>query len=180
MKISVGTTNKGKIEAVNRAITVYELLKNADVQGVNVQSGVNDQPIGMEMILRGAMNRAKAAFEFSECDLAFGLESGIFPAPFTKSDYFDTCACAIYDGKEFHLGLSSCVEFPSFMIKKVINEGKNISEAAVDMGIFEDVSLRESVGTVGKLTHGKLTRIDYTYQSIITAMVHLQNKEYYS
>jgi len=179
MKITVGTTNKGKIEAVVRAVKIYGLLNGAEVQGVSVESGVAAQPIGMEMILQGAMNRAKSAFTASPCDLAFGLESGIFPAPFTKSDYFDTCACAIYDGKNFHLGLSSCFEYPKVMIDKVLGEGKEITQAALEMGFAEDEKFREGLGMIGTLTHGKLTRIDYTFQAVQTAMVHLENTKHY-
>ena len=179
MKINVGTTNKGKIEAVARACEVYDILKNAATVGVPVESGVNAQPIGLNEIIQGAMNRARSAFEYSVCDLAFGLESGIFPAPHTKSDYFDTCACAIYDGMGFHIGLSSCFEYPKKMIEMVLGEGKEITEAALALGFSHDEKFRESQGMVGVLTKGKLTRIDYTFQSVQTAMIHLENSEHY-
>lgn len=179
MKINVGTTNKGKIEAVRQAVGVYEMLNGAEVQGVSVESGVNAQPIGLDMILQGAMNRAKSAFAMSECDLAFGLESGIFPAPHTKSDYFDTCACAIYDGTTFHLGMSSCFEWPAKMIKAALEEGKELSAVALEIGLSEDEKTSEGSGSLNVLTRGKMNRIDFTYQSIVTAMVHLENAGHY-
>ncbi|MEI8360878.1 MAG: DUF84 family protein [bacterium] len=179
MKINIGTTNLGKIEAVKRAVAVYDALSGSLTEGVAVESGVNAQPIGLEMIIQGAMNRAKAAFEVSECELGFGLESGIYPAPFTKSGYFDTCACAIYDGLNFHLGMSSSFEYPPKMIELVLNEGKEVTEAALSLGFSEDKSFREGLGMIGILTHGKLTRIDYSFQAVQSAMIHLENREHY-
>jgi len=68
------------------------------------------------MIVSGAKNRALAAYKTGEYSLAFGIESGIFEVPHTKSGYMDTTCCAIYDGKEYHLGLSCCIEYPKAMI----------------------------------------------------------------
>jgi inosine/xanthosine triphosphatase len=180
MKIKVGTMNKGKIEAVQMAVEAYDILENAAVEGAAVESGVNAQPIGLEEILQGAMNRARLAYESGECDLGFGLESGIFPAPFTKSDYFDTCACAIYDGRDFHLGMSSCFEYPPKMIEKVLREGKEITEAALDLGFSEDKKFSEGQGMIGILTRGRVSRIKYSYQAVQSAMIHLENSGHYT
>ena len=179
MKIAVGTQNKGKIEAVKNALMNYPEYSNVEVTGIKCESGVSNQPIGLEEIIRGAMNRAKAAFEASGAALAFGLESGIFLVPQTKSDYMDTTACAIYDGKDFHLGLSSCFEYPKLMIKKVLEEGKEISIAALELGFADDQSFREDMGMIGLLTKGVVTRKKYSEQAVYMALIHLLNKKHY-
>jgi non-canonical (house-cleaning) NTP pyrophosphatase len=75
--------------------------------------------------------------------LSFGLESGIFAVPYTKSGYLDTTCCAIYDGTNFHIGFSSCFEYPKKMIESILQHKKEISDIAVEMGFSEDKSFRE-------------------------------------
>ncbi len=179
MHISIGTQNKGKIQALQNALLNYDQYKDATVMGIDVDSGVDDQPIGLDAITQGAMNRAQKAFESGDYTLGFGLESGIFEVPHTKSGYMDTSACAIYDGKQFHLGFSSCFEYPAKMIEKVLQEGKEITDAALDLGFADDPAFREGKGMVGVLTKDKLTRIDYSEQGIHMAMIHLLNPTHY-
>jgi inosine/xanthosine triphosphatase len=178
-KIAAGTMNKGKLQAVVKACEEYPMLNGAEVCGVEVESGVGNQPIGLEETIEGAKNRAKAAKESGEYDLGIGLESGIFAVPHTKSDYMDTTACAIYDGKNFHLGLSSCFEYPPLMIKKVLEEKKEITDAALEMGFAKERGFREGIGMVGVLTKSRISRMDYSYQAVQMALIHLENSEHY-
>lgn len=110
MIISIGSTNEIKISAVRELLTEYMYLKAAVICCVDVASNVSNQPVTLDETIRGAINRAKDAFQ--NCDLSFGIESGLMNVPHTKSGYMDVCVCAVYDGKEFHLGLSSAWEFP--------------------------------------------------------------------
>ncbi len=110
LRIIVGTMNPAKLEAVKEILQDYSHLKDATVVGVKANSGVSEQPKTLDETISGAMNRARGAF--SDCTYSFGIESGLFPVPHTKSGYMDVCAVAIYDGKDFHLGLSSRGNFP--------------------------------------------------------------------
>ena len=121
MKIIVGSTNKAKIEAVAEILKEYPHLAGAEVFGVSVESGVADQPMSLDETIAGAMNRARNAFK--GCDYSIGLESGLMKVPNTKSGYMDFGACAIFDGEEFHLGLSSMWEFPDKRIMELIVDG---------------------------------------------------------
>lgn len=179
MKIAIGTNNKGKVEAVRRACGEYPILKQATVINIDTPSGVNTQPIGLDETITGAKNRAKAAFEQTKADLGIGLESGIFLVPHTKSEYMDTTACAIYDGKTFHLGLSSCFEYPKKMIDGIFKQGKEVTDIALEMGFANKRSFREGQGMVGVLTKSRITRVDYSYQAVQTALIHLENPEHY-
>src|SRR5207247_1757153 len=80
------------------------------VEGALVPSGVDNQPKSLEETVRGAINRAKGAIK--DADYSFGLESGLIEVPYTKTGMMDLCVCAIYDGKNIHLGLSSAFELP--------------------------------------------------------------------
>lgn len=179
MKISIGTNNKGKVEAVRRACADYSILKNAELVSIDIPSDVSIQPVGLEEITTGAKNRAKAAWEKTRADLGVGLESGIFKVPHTKSEYMDTTACAIYDGKKFHLGLSSCFEYPKKMIDSILKDKKEVSDIALEMGFAKERSFREGEGMIGVLTKSRVTRIDYTYQAVQMALIHLENPEHY-
>jgi len=58
MRIIIGSKNAGKIAAVQRGIDEYSLLTGATLDSCDVDSGVAPQPIGLEMIVSGAKNRA--------------------------------------------------------------------------------------------------------------------------
>ncbi len=179
MKISVGTQNKGKLEAVKNALSYYEKYSNSEIIGAEVKSGVSNQPKTIDETITGAKNRAKNAYHQKSADLGIGLESGIFSVNQTKSGYMDTTVCAIFDGKNFHLGLSSCFEYPKKMIEMIFQENKEISDIAIELGFTNDRAFREDSGMIGILTKGILTRTKYSEQAVHTAMIHLLNKGYY-
>ena len=99
--------------------------------------------------------------------------------PETKTGYMDFTACAIYDGKIFHLGLSSCFEFPPKVVKYVLENNKNISEAFYDLGLAEGSRWVAENGAVSILTKNRLDRKAYTKEAIRTALIHLENKKLY-
>lgn len=173
MKINVGTKNKAKVEAVSEIIKEYPHLAHAVVEGVadgGLASGVSAQPKSIEETLRGAMNRARNVFH--DCDYSIGLESGLMKIPETKTGYMDVCVCAIFDGKEFHLGLSSAWEFPK-IFDFVLNDGLDITEATIRAGLGKDPGLGAAQGAIGIVTKGRLDRKEYTKQALRTALIHL-------
>jgi len=173
MKIIVGTTNRAKIEAVEEIIKDYPHLAEAEVLGASVESLVSDQPKSLEETITGAMNRARATF--SDCDYSIGIESGLMPVPYTKGGYMDFSACAIYDGQEFHLGLSSAWEFPDKQITDLmIKDGLDMSQAINKAGMTNNPKIGSEEGAIGILTKGRMTRKEYTKQSLRTALIHLE------
>lgn len=176
MKINVGSTNNAKLEAVRESIAMYPQLAKADIKGFSVASEVSEQPIKLEETVRGAMNRARNAYSERECDYSIGLESGLIEVPYSKSGFMDLCACVIYDGKEFHLGLSSAWEFPKpEMMDLVSKEGLTMTEAATKLGYANDPQLGAKQGMIGILTKGRLVRKEYTKQALTMALIHLDN-----
>ena len=171
MKIIVGSKNKIKVEAVKEVLENYPHLSGAEVIEIEVPSEVADQPKSLEETVGGAMNRAKNAFD--NCDYSFGLESGLMAVPNTKSGFMDVCVCAIYDGEEFHLGLSSAWEAPRAVTSHMIDGGLDMTQAALKAGYSSNPNLGSAEGLVGVMTKGRLTRKEYTKQSVITALIHL-------
>jgi inosine/xanthosine triphosphatase len=172
MKIKVGSTNVAKLAAVTEIIAEYPHLAVADIVGQAADSGVSVQPKTLDETIRGAMNRAKAAYQ--DCAYSIGLESGLFAVPHTKSGYMDVCAAAIYDGKEFHLGLSSAWEFSDKNITGSILDGElDMSEAVNRAGLTDNKNIGAAEGAIGILTKGRLNRKEYTKQALRTALIHL-------
>jgi len=177
MKIIIGTKNKSKIEAVKEIIKEYPHLASSQIEGIETNSGVSDQPISLEETINGAINRAKNVFK--DCDYGIGLESGWMSVPMTKSGYMDVCVCAIYDGKECHLGLSSAWEFPNPEVTNlIIKEGLDTTQAINKAGLTNNQNIGSEEGAVGLLTKGRMTRKEYTKQALRTALIHLETFDF--
>lgn len=166
-----------KVQAVEEALRDFSEFASAKVASFEVDSGIHKQPKSMEQTVQGAMNRARNAFK--DCDLSVGLESGLIKVPNTKSGYMDIAMCAIYDGKNFHLGGSSVFEYPKSMIDLVFDKDYDISQAAKAVGFSHDEKIGQREGMIGLLTKGKLDRKGYGKQAVITALIHLLNPEHY-
>ncbi len=78
-RVHVGSANAPKVQAVRDALAAF--VPDLEVGGVEVESGVPEQPVGFDEILRGARNRAEAAFARGGCDLAVGIEDGLVTLP---------------------------------------------------------------------------------------------------
>lgn len=177
MKIIVASTNTVKVSAVREALGEYPILKEADIEGVAVNTGVSEQPKSLEETVQGAVNRAEAAF--NGCDYSIGIESGLMKVPHTKSGSMDFCACSIYDGKTHSLGLSCAFEFPK-KVTDMINElGITANDAFYKVGLTDNKKLGSAEGAIGLLTKGRVTRKDYTKQAVHMALIHLENKGLY-
>lgn len=172
MKINIASKNPTKVDAVKELILEYPHLKNADVFSVEAPSNVSDQPKSLEETVQGATNRARTVFK--DCDYSFGIESGLIAVPGTKSGFMDVCVCAIYDGNEFHLGLSSAWEAPKAVMHFIKNEGMDMSQAAIKAGFTTNPTVGSAEGLIGIVTKGRLIRKEYTKQAILTALIHLE------
>ncbi|MDP3640211.1 MAG: inosine/xanthosine triphosphatase [Nanoarchaeota archaeon] len=177
MLIAVGSRNAVKIQAVKKALSLYESFWDAKVVGMDVLSGVSAQPTSIEETIHGATNRAKNAFQ--RCEYSVGLEDGLLAVPSSRTGYMNVCACILYDGKHDHLGLSSGFEYPPKVLRLVFEEGLEISQAFYQAGLTKDPMVKHAEGAVGILTKGRLSRRDYTAQAVMMALVSLENPQLY-
>lgn len=177
MKINVGSQNNVKVSAVREAIRDYDFLSNTDVSGLDVSSEISEQPKSVDETIRGAINRSRNAFQ--NCNFSFGLEDGLMRVPNTKTNYMNVCACAIYDGQNYHIGLSSAFEYPHDVTKLVFEEGLDINQAFHRVGLTKNPKVGSSEGAIGILTHGRLLRKEYTKQAITMALIHVENSKKY-
>ena len=183
--IAIGSTNPAKIQAIQDLMPQYAILSDGEAVSIEVDSEVSDQPLSMEEVIRGAKNRARKAFaaccaRWQTCAYSFGLESGLMAAPGTQTGYFEACVCCIYDGKEDHCGLSSGFEIPPAILKLVLEEHLDLNQACYRTGISTNDKLGSAEGFIGLLTRGRVDRKIYTQQSIITALVQLENADWWT
>ena len=171
MKINIGSKNQIKVDALKEILQDYPTMQDAEIVPMGVPSGVGDQPKSLDETVLGAMNRSKNAYK--DCDYSFGLESGLMAVPNTKTGYMDVCVCMIFDGKEYHLGLSSAWEAPKSVMEYMLNDGLDMNDAAHKAGLTENLKVGSAEGLVGIMTKGRLTRKEYTKEAIRTALIHL-------
>jgi len=173
--LAIGTTNPGKVKAVQTALASYENMTPFVLQATKVESGVSDQPMSLSETSLGAETRARRAREVvvqSDHDstvFGIGLESGIFDGPDGK--LYDLCACCIFDGEYAHLGYSSAWALPDAVAALIKDKGIDMTQAANASGLCRDPNIGDKGGLIGVLTGGRITRPDYTIQSIQMALL---------
>jgi inosine/xanthosine triphosphatase len=146
-----GSTNPSKLEPVR---TVFATLEpNLEVRGVNVLSGVPDQPIGWDETALGARNRARAALEVSGAVYGVGLEGG-FVENADGAWLLSIAAVANADGKE-GLACGGWLQLPRRVAARV-RAGEELS-AVID-GLAGERGTKTRGGAIGFLTRGRFSR----------------------
>lgn len=133
MEIIVASKNPVKVQAVRDVLRNYSEFINYDIVGVEANSNVSEQPKSLEETIQGAINRSVGVF--SGCVYSFGIESGLMEVPMTKTGYMDLCVCAIYDGKDYSLGLSCAFEHPIKVIQMINEESLDVNDAFYKCGL---------------------------------------------
>jgi inosine/xanthosine triphosphatase len=120
--VRVGSENRAKLAAVEAALRAFAKPGCApSIIPVEVSSGVADQPIGWDEIVRGARNRARAAFASGDCALAMGIEDGLVRLTDTQpgdsggldaSEVYNVGCAWVTDGVREGHGFSSGFAYP--------------------------------------------------------------------
>jgi inosine/xanthosine triphosphatase len=178
MKLSVGSKNKNKLAAVEEAVLLYpKLFPEPEVVSANITIEEFGHPKSLDETVRGAMDRAQAAF--LDCTYSFGLEGGLMAVPHTKTGFMEVGVCAIYDGTNFHLGLSPAFEWPKKVFDLITKENMDGSQAVKQAGLTTEQKLGNEQGVISLLTQGATNRKEQSKSSVITAIIHLLNPELY-
>lgn len=180
--VRVGSTNPPKLAGVRAALTAFS--RDVTIEGIEVESGVPDQPLGFEEIVEGARNRAERAQRGGECDLGVGYEDGLVAIPGPVGSWFNIGCAAVSDGVRISLGLSSGFSYPPACSQRAVTERRPI-------GVLFDCLWRQhggispapaqlSIGNVGKLTRGALTRAEYTRHAVVCALTPFIHPDLYT
>jgi inosine/xanthosine triphosphatase len=159
--IAVGSTNPVKVAAA-RAV-VAPLAPAADVRGIEVASGVPDQPWGDDETRRGALARARAARAALDADFGIGFEGGVA----TMADgTLRTCAwAAVVDARDVEsVGGSLAMPLPP-AVAALVHGGMELGHA-MDQLVAER-GTKHGRGAVGILTAGLVDR-QRAYEPMLT------------
>lgn len=171
--VVVGSTNPVKIAAV---LAVLERGgSDARVRGIPVPSGVRDQPEGDPETIRGATQRARAALEASDADLAVGIEGGVVE----ESGHMRTCAWAAVVARDGRVGIggSLAMLLPD-RVAALVRDGMELGHAMDHVTGGRDT--KHGAGAVGILTAGLVDR-QRAYESLVTyALAQFLAPAYYS
>lgn len=171
MHVTVGTKNPIKINAVKSQL-LKSLKQDFTLEGLNVDTGVDEQPRTLEETFAGAKNRACLAFT-ENSQLSFGLEDGLFAIPTEEKAFMNICCCVIYNGSEYFYGCSSAFEYPADIIEEVMENGLDVSQALNKCGYTKDPKIGSDIGAIGILSQGQLVRQQYSEQAVAAASIHL-------
>ena len=176
MKFIVGSRNPVKINAVREVIDKFsQVYDYHSIEPVEVDSGVSKQPLSLEETTLGAKNRAYNSFE--ENSYSIGIEFGLMKMSLTRTGYVNITVCAIYDGKEFFIGLGNGFEMPEDLTNLVIEKGLDVDEATFKIGLTTNERCGYSEGLLGIISDGKLNRKDnHAKPAVEMAFVSLYHK----
>lgn len=165
MKIAVGSKNPVKIACVKEAFEKVFPDIAWEVEGVDVASGVPDQPMSDIESITGAQNRAQGARDALGADYGVGLEGGLQEI---ENNWFDSGWIVIVDaaGNE---GMGSTIRMltPEKMME-MIREGMELGH--VNDKLFGVENSKHGDGHFGLLTNGAITRTSGYRDGVIAAL----------
>jgi inosine/xanthosine triphosphatase len=173
-RIAVGSRNPVKMSAV--ASVVRQWSPDATVDGVQVASGVADQPFGDDETMRGAATRARAARQALDADIGIGLEGGVVEGEGGAMRSCAWAAVALRDGREF-VGGSLAMPLPP-VVAALVRDGVELGHAMDAVaGVHNS---KHGAGAVGLLTHGLIDR-QRAYEVLVTyALAPVIAEEYWA
>ncbi len=176
IKVVVASTNPVKINVVKQGFEKIFPDEKIDIQGVSVDSGVNDQPLTDNETLLGAMNRVDNALEkMPEADFWVGIEGGIEE----KGGEMENFAWIVIKDKKGRIGKARSASF--FLPEKVaalVRKGHELGNA-IDT-VFALQNAGQHTGSVGALTNRKIDRTDYYTKPVMLALIPFINEKLYS
>lgn len=177
MKVGVGSKNKTKVDAIAEILRDYPMFTGAEVLGMEVHIEEFGHPKSLEETIDGAIDRAKQAQVGN--DYGFGIESGLMKVPKTKTGYMEVAVCAIFDGKQVHMGFTPAFEWPKKVLDGILNKGLDGSQAMKAAGLTFHEKLGEQNGFVGLFAKNRMDRKAYNKAGVMMALMHLENPEHY-
>lgn len=171
-KIVVGSKNPVKIQATRAGFQMFFPGKEVKVVGIDVPSGVNEQPRSDRETRQGAHNRAaNAVRKVPDADYWVGIEGGI------DDDGQDMLAFAWVVVQTDSLKGSS--RTGTFMLPPAITR---LIRAGTELGVADDIvfkrkNSKQSNGAVGILTRDVIDRTSYYAHAVALALIPFINPE---
>lgn len=172
--VIVGSRNPVKISCTDSGFhQVFEGIYL--VEGLNVSSDVEAQPVGDEQTYKGAMNRANnSKAVFPEADFWVGIEGGVEKFQGELAAF----AWVVILNKNGKVGKARTSQF--FLPKAIadlVHGGMELG--AADDKFFKLENSKEHIGSVGILTKGALDRKNYYQQAVVLALIPFLKEDLY-
>ena len=161
-RVAVGSRHPVKL-AATRAVLAPLVAADALFEGVDVTSGVPDQPWGDEETIRGARARAEAARAVLDADLGVGLEGGVVEE---RGGSVRTCAWAVVVDRAGRVGTGGSLAMPlPPAVADALRRGVELGHA-MD-ALASRTNTKHGEGAVGILTAGLIDR-QRAYEVLVT------------
>lgn len=146
-KCYLGSLNKVKLEATQ------EVLKDYEVVGIAVSSGVNVQPLTDDETILGAINRAK---NLPQDGLRIGLEAGV---QMQNDILFLVNWGVLIDNKDniYYAG-GTRIPLDEFVKEGIFTEKKELADVMDEYLHTKDIRIKE--GAIGYFTNSLVKRKD--------------------
>lgn len=170
--IVLASHNPVKAEAVTRGFQRVFPYDKFQIQAVEVESGVSDQPMTDRTALEGAITRAKNAFSANPRGKFWvGIEGGC--------DYLDGRMVAfawvvILDITKQGYARTALFQLPR-EVQTLVEEGMELGHA--DDLVFSRRNSKQKSGAVGLLTGNTVTRTSLYEQAVVLALIPFINPE---
>lgn len=167
--VVAATTNPAKLRAVELAFEDAYGANTFRVEGVDVASGVPNQPIGSTETRTGARHRVIAARQVRpEADFWVGVEAGI-------EDNMTFAWMVIENMHQRGESRSASLMLPEIILQG-IHQGSELGDEMEKLtGIAE---VKRKSGAIGIFTDGKLTRTSVYHQALVLALAPFNNSIY--
>ncbi|MBS3765182.1 inosine/xanthosine triphosphatase [Candidatus Bipolaricaulota bacterium] len=173
MKIGVGSTNPVKKEATEEC---FELIgEETEIERLDVNSGVSDQPTSDQEAITGAKNRARRVKKADTYYFSVGLEGSVSD---TEFGMFLTGWSYLIDrdGKSY-IGGGGRLKLPNSVASR-IREGEELGP------IMDEITGKEEVkrgpGAIGVFTDEIITRQSAYRNALVFALAKYLNPELYN
>ncbi|MDD3999999.1 MAG: DUF84 family protein [Bacilli bacterium] len=146
-KCYLGSKNKAKIAAVKEVLNDYEVI------ALDVDSGVNKQPLSDSETIQGATFRALA---LPKGGIRIGLEAGV--QLHADKLFLVNWGVLLDDKGKFYYAGGTRIPLPEFIKKRILNDDLELAEV-MDEYLNED-DIRSRDGAIGYFTASLVNRKD--------------------
>ncbi|KAH6607316.1 hypothetical protein Trco_003629 [Trichoderma cornu-damae] len=176
-RVVVASRNPVKISAAREGFGGMFPRQGFSFTGINVPSGVADQPMTDAETLRGARNRARNARDAEpQADYWVGIEGGVDDG----GDAMETFAWVVVLGKAAgtdrpeRMGRARTAAFyQPEEVARLVRSGTELGPAGDQ--VFGSDNSRQHSGSIGLLTGGLINRSEYYVPAVIAALIPFRN-----
>ncbi len=171
-KIVVASQNPIKIRAVDSGFKQMMPNNEFEIIGMNVPSGVSDQPMTDMETYQGAKNRVwKAKEEMPQADFWVGIEGGIEEK---EGEIYAFAWIIILTEEKKGESRTATFQIPPKVVA-LIKQGIELGIA--DDMVFGHANSKHHLGSVGILTHGEINRMELYSPAVCFALIPFINTD---